>query len=254
MSAFNIYNGNGTQTQFPITFDYFDDDDIEVWLWNETIRKWQPCIEGVNYNIVGNNVEFIDTTVGLGLGGGGSGGGLTPPDPDPDPTPDPDPDPTPDPDPDPDPPPGGLPDGETGDPGPPPSDPDPDPDPDPSTPPTYSYTIPVATCFEGVGSPTFTLQKTVNGLPTGTAFTDIKQIIGITYQGRSACPGFAEGKYLLEYVPSDPAIYNPIQTVIGAFLYYGSCNGDFSSWQLVLPAGFTCFDSGPSVGGLPPYP
>ena len=70
MSAFNVYNGNGTQTLFPITFNYFSASDIEVWLWDETSSAWGLCTEGVNYNISGTNIEIIDTNVG----GGGLGG------------------------------------------------------------------------------------------------------------------------------------------------------------------------------------
>ena len=79
MSAFNVYNGNGTQTLFPITFNYFSSSDIEVWIWDETSSAWGQCTEGVNYNISGTNIEIIDSNVGgggiPGLGGGGLGGG-----------------------------------------------------------------------------------------------------------------------------------------------------------------------------------
>ena len=85
MSAFNVYNGNGTQTLFPITFNYFSASDIEVWLWNSTSSVWQLCTDGTNYNINGNNIEIIDTNVGGGAlggipgpGGGGGGGGAAP--------------------------------------------------------------------------------------------------------------------------------------------------------------------------------
>ena len=88
MSAFNVYNGNGTQTLFPITFSYFSGLDIEVWLWNATTNTWQLCTESVNYIINGNNIEIIDTNVGGGAlggipglggppGGGPPGGGLS---------------------------------------------------------------------------------------------------------------------------------------------------------------------------------
>ena len=43
MSAFNIYNGNGTQTQFPITFDYFDEDDIEGQKLKKKKRPTKLC-------------------------------------------------------------------------------------------------------------------------------------------------------------------------------------------------------------------
>ena len=59
MTAFNVYNGNGSQTQFPITFDYFNVSEIEVLLWNSAVSKWQQKTNTVDYNIASTNINFV---------------------------------------------------------------------------------------------------------------------------------------------------------------------------------------------------
>ena len=59
MTAFNVYNGDGSQTQFPITFDYFNVSEIEVLLWNSAVSKWQQKTNTVDYNIASTNINFV---------------------------------------------------------------------------------------------------------------------------------------------------------------------------------------------------
>ena len=59
MTAFNVYNGDGTQTQFPITFDYFNVSEIEVLLWDSAVSKWLQKTNTVDYNIASTNINFV---------------------------------------------------------------------------------------------------------------------------------------------------------------------------------------------------
>jgi hypothetical protein len=59
MTAFNVYDGDGTQTQFPITFDYFVESEIEVFLWDSAVSNWQQKTNTVDYNIGSNNINFV---------------------------------------------------------------------------------------------------------------------------------------------------------------------------------------------------
>jgi len=59
MTAFNVYNGDGSQTQFPITFDYFNVSEIEVLLWDSAVSKWLQKTNTVDYNIASTNINFV---------------------------------------------------------------------------------------------------------------------------------------------------------------------------------------------------
>ena len=59
MTAFNVYDGDGTQTQFPITFDYFNVSEIEVLLWDSAVSKWLQKTNTVDYNIASTNINFV---------------------------------------------------------------------------------------------------------------------------------------------------------------------------------------------------
>lgn len=63
MTAFNVYDGDGTQTQFPITFDYFNVSEIEVLLWDPAVSKWQQKTNTTDYNIATSNINFVSAPV-----------------------------------------------------------------------------------------------------------------------------------------------------------------------------------------------